>query len=86
MDNDTNKQRSLTLEIDHDSGTSTTNTWVLEPRSDKIIAEYPPFSESGTVTASVEGYETVSNRWNAAERMMYIVIEQAEITILLLIS
>ena len=60
LDNQTDTTRTLSLTVSPDRGEESTDSWTLGTTSTTRIETYPPLDSAATLTAAVDGYETVT--------------------------
>ncbi|HKL30090.1 MAG TPA: hypothetical protein VJ898_12610 [Natrialbaceae archaeon] len=84
ISNDTDQSRTLTLRVVSNEGPATTteDSWDVSPNSNRAVESYPPLEREATVTALVEGYDSVSYDWNGGGGgALHVSIETDELSI-----
>lgn len=81
--NETAQSRTLTLRVVSNEGpaTTTTDSWDVSPNSNREVESYPPLERQATVTALVEGYDSVTYDWNGGGGALHVSIESGELSI-----
>ncbi|PSQ53240.1 hypothetical protein BRD20_03400 [Halobacteriales archaeon SW_8_65_20] len=67
LDNRTDTTRTLSLTVSPDRGEESTDSWTIDATSTIRIETYPPLDSAATLTAAVDGYETVTYEWAGDE-------------------
>ena len=62
--NETDRSRTLTLQVSPEQGTPTSGSWNVSSNSHREVQSFAPLEKAATVTATVKGYDATSYEWN----------------------